>query len=84
MAGNGGSAVEFSPMKTRTEPDASETAARVVGETIARHSEPLPVDVEQAWEAWSAGVGDADPRMMALLKAAFKAGAKVGAAIARK
>ena len=65
-------------MKMRTEnPDASQVAARVVSETIARHSEPLPADLEAAWAKWSAGVADADERMMALLRAAFEAGSEI-------
>jgi hypothetical protein len=56
--------------------DANQSAARVVKETVAKHSEPLPVDLEAAWDAWSRGVGKVDARAMALLRAAFEAGAE--------
>jgi hypothetical protein len=56
--------------------DENETAARTVAETTARHEQPLPAGVEAAWAAWSAGVGKVDARTMALLRAAFEAGAE--------
>jgi hypothetical protein len=56
------------------QPDEVQAAVRVGNETAARHSEPLPADVEAAWAAWSAGVGKVDERGMALLRAAFEAG----------
>jgi hypothetical protein len=65
-------------MSIDTHPDMNETAARVVGETAARHSEALPADLEAAWAKWSAGAGRVDARTMALLRAAFEAGAKAG------
>jgi hypothetical protein len=65
-------------MSIDTTPDENETAARVVGETAARHSDALPAGLEAAWEAWSRGVGRVDARTMALLRAAFEAGAEVG------
>jgi len=58
--------------------DANQTAARVVGETIARHSEPLPHDLEAAWEVWSRGIQKVDERGMTLLRAAFEAGWDAG------
>jgi hypothetical protein len=64
--------------KRNRKEDANQAAARIVGETIARHSEPLPADFEEAWKVWSAGVGKVDARGMALLRAAFEAGAEVG------
>jgi hypothetical protein len=64
-------------MKSKTPAmDASQTAARVVGETIRRHEQPLPADLEAAWVKWSAGIANMDPRMEALLRAAFEAGAE--------
>jgi len=56
--------------------DASQTAARVVGETIRRHEEPLPADLEAAWTKWIAGIANVDDRARALLRAAFEAGAE--------
>jgi hypothetical protein len=60
-------------MSTKTLDD-NQAAARVVGETVARHEKPLPDDLEAAWRAWSAGVGNVDVRARALLRAAFEAG----------
>jgi len=57
-------------MKSKPPLDESQAAARVVGETIKRHSEPLPADLEQACAPWP-GVQKADQPMMALLRAAF-------------
>lgn len=66
-------------MRSKTQAmDESQVAARVVGQTIARHSDALPADLERAWKAWSAGVGDVDERGMALLRAAFEAGYAAG------
>jgi hypothetical protein len=62
--------------KDQSKPDANQTAARVVQESTARHSDALPADLEAAWKAWSSGVGKVDARAMALLKAAFEAGAE--------
>ncbi|HSZ59981.1 MAG TPA: hypothetical protein VK797_30340 [Tepidisphaeraceae bacterium] len=61
--------------------DEVQAAVRVGNETAARHSGPLPADVEAAWAAWSSGVGKVDERTMALLRAAFEAGAEVGKSI---
>jgi hypothetical protein len=69
-------------MKSKTM-DENQSAARVVGKTIAKHSEKLPADLDAAWAAWSAGVGHVDARTMLLLKAAFEAGAEVGKRAAR-
>ena len=44
--------------------DANQAGARVVRESTAKE-EPLPADVEAAWEQWSAGVGRVDARTMA-------------------
>lgn len=68
-------------MKSKTpEPDAAQTAASVVAETIKRHEQPLPADLEAAWAQWAAGIANADPRMLTLLRAAFEAGAEAGKA----
>jgi hypothetical protein len=64
--------------KRQAREDASQAAARVVGETAARHSEPLPADLEAAWKQWSAGIQKVDARGMLLLRAAFEAGAEAG------
>lgn len=53
--------------------DPSQVAARIVRESTSKE-EPLPADVEAAWERWSAGVGRIDDRAAALLRAAFEAG----------
>jgi hypothetical protein len=63
-------------MSIETPIDENETAGRIVRETAARHEQPLPAGVEAAWAAWSAGVGNVDARTMALLRAAFEAGAE--------
>jgi hypothetical protein len=60
--------------------DANESAARVVGETIARHSKPLPADLEAAWAEWSRAIQKVDQRGMTLLRAAFLAGAEAARA----
>jgi hypothetical protein len=65
-------------MKTKCCQDDNQNAARIVREATAKHEEPLPADMEEAWAKWSAGVGDADSRMMSLLRAAFEAGAEAG------
>jgi hypothetical protein len=57
-----------------THPDPNESAARVVAQTLAKHEQPLPADVEAAWAEWSAGIAKVDKRTMTLLKAAFEAG----------
>jgi len=62
-----------------TQPDANQTAHRVVSEFIARTEKPLPADVEAAWAEWSRGVQKVDARGMALLRAAFEAGVSIGA-----
>ena len=61
------------PMKAKPPEDESQAAARVVGETIKRHEEPLPADLEQAWAIWSRSIQKADTRTMTLVKAAFEA-----------
>ena len=58
--------------------DRNQIAAQVVAQTIAKYSDPLPAGLEAAWKAWSAGVGKVDARTMALLRAAFEAGAEAG------
>jgi hypothetical protein len=64
--------------------DANETAARVVGETIARHSKPLPADLEAAWAEWSRAIQKVDERGMTLLRAAFEAGWEAGKSMTQK
>lgn len=63
-------------MSKAKKPDVNQNAARVVSETAARSEGKLPADLEAAWERWSAGVGKVDARAMALLRAAFEAGAE--------
>jgi len=58
--------------------DSNEAAARIVAESIAKHEQPLPADVEAAWAEWSRGLQKVDARGMALLRAAFEAGVDVG------
>jgi hypothetical protein len=64
--------------KAPKKPDPNQSAAQTVASTIAKHEKPLPADLEAAWKAWSAGVGKVDARGMALLRAAFEAGAEAG------
>jgi hypothetical protein len=66
-------------MKTPTL-DESQQAVKAARQTIERHEQPLPADLEQAWAAWSAGVGRVDERARILLRAAFESGYKVGVA----
>lgn len=58
-------------------PDINQTAARIVNESTSK-PDAKPASLEAAWEAWSRGVGKVDSRGMALLRAAFEAGAEVG------
>jgi hypothetical protein len=55
--------------------DANQAAARVVKQSTSKHEKPLPTDLEAAWVEWSRGVQKVDARAMALLRAAFEAGA---------
>jgi hypothetical protein len=43
---------------------------------VARHEQPLPADLEAAWEQWIAGIQKVDTRAKTLLRAAFEAGAE--------
>jgi hypothetical protein len=58
--------------------DDNQRAASTVQETVNKHSDTLPADLEAAWAVWSAGVGKVDARGMALLRAAFEAGWEAG------
>jgi len=60
----------------KAKPDANQTAANIIRQTITRHSEPLPADLEAAWAEWSSRIAKVDARAMALLRAAFEAGAE--------
>jgi hypothetical protein len=64
--------------KRTAKPDANQIAARIVKESIAKHEQPLPADLEAAWEEWSRSITKVDARGMALLRAAFEAGVEVG------
>ena len=44
----------------------------------APHEEPLPADLEAAWEKWSSQIQQVDRRGMELLRAAFEAGWEAG------
>ena len=63
-------------MRHPKNPDANETAARIIAETVAKHEQPLPADLEAAWQQWSSAIQKVDARGMALLRAAFEAGAE--------
>jgi hypothetical protein len=65
-------------MKESRSKDANRVAHQVVQETIDRHSEPLPGDLEAAWVIWSVAIQNVDARGMALLRAAFEAGWEAG------
>jgi hypothetical protein len=67
-------------MKRKAKIDANQAAARIVTESTSKHEKPLPADLEAAWKQWSAGVAKVDARGMALLKAAFEAGAEAAKA----
>ena len=60
-------------MKKSKRSDTSQTAARIVAQTIAEHEKPLPAGIEAAWEAWSKGI-TVDARGKLLLRAAFEVG----------
>ncbi len=59
----------------RRETDPNEEAARVVRAATGK-PEPLPADLEAAWEAWSRSIHSCDERTRTLLRAAFEAGAE--------
>ncbi len=65
-------------MKSPKQPDANQTAARIVGESAAKHEGALPTNVEAIWDAWIAGVGKVDQRAATLLRAAFEVGVAAG------
>jgi hypothetical protein len=60
--------------------DEVQAAKRVVEQATAKHAPPLPAGLEEAWKVWSAGVAKVDARGMALLRAAFEAGAEAAKA----
>jgi hypothetical protein len=64
--------------KKRAKEDEIQAAVRVGREIIKRHEQPLPDDVEAAWAEWSRNLPGADSRGVALLRAAFDTGVKVG------
>jgi hypothetical protein len=64
--------------KDQFHPDANQIAASAVRQTVDRHSEPLPADLEAAWKIWSASIAKVDERGWTLLRAAFEAGVDVG------
>jgi hypothetical protein len=57
--------------------DPGETVKRLDAK-MAEHEQPLPADVEQAWQTWSASIQRVDERGWALLRAAFEAGVEAG------
>jgi hypothetical protein len=59
----------------KREPDVNQNAARIVNETAGEKPPPIPEHIERAWEDWSGRVQKVDERGMALLRAAFLAGA---------
>ena len=67
-------------MRKRPKPDVNQTASRVVSKSTAGSETPLPADIEAAWAAWVAGVGNVDERARALLRAAFEAGVEAARA----
>ena len=69
--------------KRQSGEDENQAAARIISETVKRHSEPLPADIEAAWKQWSAGIAKVDERGMTLLRAAFEAGVDVGKRLGR-
>ena len=58
--------------------DPNTQAARVVRKATTHDGEPLPADVEKAWEAWIAQIKQVDERARTLLRAAFEAGVEAG------
>jgi hypothetical protein len=63
--------------------DFNQNTVRALSEATAKHEQPLPTDIEAAWEEWSRGIGKVDERGMALLRAAFEAGMDVGKRLPR-
>lgn len=57
--------------------DPNEAAADAV-HRLTDEGEPLPPDLEAAWEAWIKGIQGTDERVRTLLRAAFEAGAEAG------
>jgi hypothetical protein len=61
-----------------SEEDVNQAAARTVRDTVDRHEDWLPPDLEAAWEAWAGCIQKVDERGMTLLRAAFEAGWEAG------
>jgi hypothetical protein len=61
-------------MTSTKKQDANQTAARVVAETVSKHTDALPADLDAAWERWIAGIQGVDARAKLLLRAVFEAG----------
>lgn len=66
------------PRDHQHNPDPNANAARIVRESTASQADPLPTDLEAAWEAWSTHIQKVDERGMTLLRAAFEAGWEAG------
>lgn len=64
------------------QPDPNEQAARAV-RAATGDPEPLPADLEAAWEAWARSIHACDERTRTLLRAAFEAGADAARRIGR-
>ena len=67
--------------KSQPKEDSSQSAARVVRAVADGHSEPLPADLEAAWQQWSKGSQKVAARGLILLRAAFEAGAGAAKAL---
>ena len=57
--------------------DPNEAAADLLRKATGE-DEPLPPDLEKAWEAWIRSIQNVDERARTLLRAAFEAGVEAG------
>ena len=62
--------------------DPTAAAVRVVRKSTAMSDDPLPADLEAAWEAWRGRIQQVDERVSSLLRAAFEAGADAAGSLA--
>lgn len=58
--------------------DDPNTEAARIARLAAGEDEPLPAEIEAAWEAWIGSIQGVDERAKTLLRAAFEAGWEAG------
>ena len=67
----------------KREPDFNQNAARIVSQSAGENPRPVAPEIEAAWQEWSKGIQKVDERGMALLRAAFEAGAETARKLCR-